>query len=118
MEMRHLLANPKYKDLWGKSYVTELGHLAQGIPGKSPGTNTIMFIGRDDVPIDRRRDITYSRVCVNYRPEKADPNRTRLTVGGNRITYPGDCGTPTAPKQHHFYTRRPVLHNRLKRLLS
>ena len=24
MEMRHLLVNPKYKDLWGKSYTTEL----------------------------------------------------------------------------------------------
>ena len=54
-----------------------------------------MFIRHDDVPIDRRRDVTYGRVCVNYRPEKVDPNRTRLTVGGNRITYPGDCSTPT-----------------------
>jgi hypothetical protein len=34
-------------------------------------------------------------VCISYRPEKADPNHTRLTVGGNCITYPGDCGTPT-----------------------
>ena len=30
------------------------------------------------------------------RPEKEDPNRVRVTVGGNRINYPGDCGTPTA----------------------
>ena len=33
---------------------------------------------------------------VNYRPKKSDLNRVRLTVGGNRINYPGDCGTPTA----------------------
>ena len=32
---------------------------------------------------------------MNYRPEKGDPYRTRLTVGGNFIAYPGDCGTPT-----------------------
>ena len=32
---------------------------------------------------------------MNYRPEKGDPYRTRLTVGGNLIVYPGDCGTPT-----------------------
>ena len=95
MEMRHLLANPKYKELWGKSYTTELGCLAQGIPGKSPVTNTIVFIGRDNVFIDRCKDITYGRVCINYQPKKADPNCTRLTVGGNSITYPGDCGTPT-----------------------
>jgi hypothetical protein len=95
MEMRHLLVNPKYKELWGKSYTIKLSPLAQGIPGISNGTNTIIFIRRNDVPIDRRKDITYGRVCVNYCPEKADPNRTRLTIGGNRITHPRDCGTPT-----------------------
>jgi hypothetical protein len=95
MEIRHLLVNPKYKELWGKSYTTELGRLAQGIPGISNGTNTIVFIRQDNVPIDRRKDVTYGCVCVNYRPEKADPNCTRLTIGGNHITYPRDCGTPT-----------------------
>ena len=29
-------------------------------------------------------------------PEKNDPDRTRITIGGNRITFPGDVGTPTA----------------------
>jgi hypothetical protein len=55
----------------------------------------IVFIGQDDVPINQQKDITYGRVCVNYHPEKANPNCTHLTVGGNCITYPGDCGTPT-----------------------
>ena len=43
LEMRHLLVNPKYKELWGKSYTKELGQLAQGIPGVT-GTDTIIFI--------------------------------------------------------------------------
>ena len=30
------------------------------------------------------------------RPTKAEQNQTRLTVGGDRINYPEDCGTPTA----------------------
>ena len=30
------------------------------------------------------------------RPEKSNPNRTRITIGGNCITFPGDVGTPTA----------------------
>ncbi len=30
------------------------------------------------------------------RPEKAEPNRTRFTVGGDRINYPGEVATPTA----------------------
>jgi hypothetical protein len=28
MEMKHLLVNPKYKEVWGKLYTTELGRLA------------------------------------------------------------------------------------------
>ena len=38
----------------------------------------------------------YGRIVVNYRPEKSDPNRFRLTFGGERINYPGEYGTPTA----------------------
>ena len=28
-------------------------------------------------------------------PHKEDPDRTRITIGGNLIIYPGDEGTPT-----------------------
>jgi len=91
LEMRHLLVNPKYKDVWGKSHTTELGRLAQGIPGISEGTNTIVFITRDEIPMNRLKNVTYGRICANYRPKKADPNRSRLTV---RLNVPGDCGTP------------------------
>ena len=76
LEMRHLLINPKYKEVWGKSYTTKLGRLAQGIPGVSEGTNTIVFITLDEIPMDRRRNITYGRICANFRPEKTDPNRS------------------------------------------
>ena len=34
-------------------------------------------------------------VC-KVRPENSYPNRTRITIGGNRITFPGDVSTPTA----------------------
>ena len=32
---------------------------------------------------------------MNCRPGKSDPYPTRLTVGGERVNYLGDCGTPT-----------------------
>ena len=32
----------------------------------------------------------------NFRPEKEDPNRVRMTVGGDRINCDMDCGTTTA----------------------
>jgi hypothetical protein len=95
LEMWHLLVNPKYKKLWGKSYTTKLGRLGKGIPGISKGTNTIVFIARNEIPFARLKDVTYGCVCVNYCPKKDDPNRMRLTVRGDRVNFPEDCGTPT-----------------------
>jgi len=96
LEYRHLIKNPKYCTIWKNAYGKELGRLAQGIPGTVKGTNTIVFTAYNEIPPQRRKDVTYGRIVANYRPEKEDPYRIRLTVGGNRITYPGDCGTPTA----------------------
>eukprot|EP00804_Cyclotella_cryptica_P009972 CCRYP_015404-RA/>CCRYP_015404-RA protein AED:0.29 eAED:0.29 QI:0/0/0/1/1/1/2/0/498 len=42
-------------------------------------------------------EITYSKVVCKVHPEKSDPDRTRITIGGNRTCYPGDVGTKTAP---------------------
>ena len=43
------------------------------------------------IPADRT--ITYAQVVVDYRPQKEDPNRVRITVGGNLINYPGEFTT-------------------------
>ena len=42
------------------------------------------------------KDITYGQFVCTVQPEKAEPNQTRFTVGGNRINYPGTVATPTA----------------------
>ena len=34
-------------------------------------------------------------VVCEVKPHKEDPNRTRITVVGSQISYPGDVGTPT-----------------------
>ena len=47
------------------------------------------------MPAKRWKYVTYGHVVVDYQPEKSDPYRTRLTVGGNLIVYPSDCGTST-----------------------
>eukprot|EP00804_Cyclotella_cryptica_P007584 CCRYP_010663-RA/>CCRYP_010663-RA protein AED:0.17 eAED:0.17 QI:0/0/0/1/1/1/2/0/834 len=96
LEYRDLIKNPKYCTIWKNSYGKELGRLAQGILGTVKGTNTIVFIAHNEIPPQRRKDVTYGCIIANYQPEKEDPYRIQLTVGGNRITYPGDCGTPTA----------------------
>jgi hypothetical protein len=47
-------------------------------------------------PPDRRKDVTYGKFVWKLKPNKAEQQRTRLTVGGDKINYPGDCSTPTA----------------------
>ncbi len=34
-------------------------------------------------------------VVCGIRPDKDDPNHARITIGGNRICYPGNVGTNT-----------------------
>jgi hypothetical protein len=96
MEYRHLIKHPKYSKLWAHSFSNEIGRLAQGVGGRIKGTDTINFIEYNQVPIDRQKDVTYGNIQVDYRPQKAVENRTRLTVGGNLIDFPGNVSTPTA----------------------
>jgi hypothetical protein len=97
LNYRQLLRHPDYKIDWSLSSANEFGRLANGVGGriKNP-TNTIRFIRREDIPKDRRKDVTYGQFVCTVRPEKAEPNRTRFTVGGDRINYPGEVATPTA----------------------
>ncbi len=104
LEYKQLRNHPKLGDIWSKSYANELGRLCQGI-GASPtgdqkrvnGTDTFYIIDYKDIPINRRKEITYTKVVCKVRPEKDDPDLTHITIGGNRICYPGDIGTRTAP---------------------
>jgi hypothetical protein len=96
LEYCHLIKSDKHRDTWLKSFANELGRLAQGIKGRVKSTSTILFINHKEIPQDRRKDVTYGRICCNVRPQKEEQHRTRLTVGGDRIDYDGDVSTPTA----------------------
>jgi len=93
---RQLIHHPKYKKEWNTSAANEFGRLAQGVGGRIEGSNTIRFIPRSSIPHDRLKNVTYGKFVCELKPNKKEINRTRLTVGGDRINYPGDCSTPTA----------------------
>ena len=104
LEYRQLRRDDKFRDIWETSYSNELGRLCQGI-GKGPkgpkqqrveGTDTYRLIHFSDIPQDRRKEICFSRVVCEVRPQKEDPNRTQITIAGNRIIFPGEVATPTA----------------------
>ena len=47
-----------------------------------------------NIPKDRK--VTYARIVVDFRPQKAYPYRVQVTVGGYLINVPGDLSTRTA----------------------
>ena len=67
---RHLIKRPRYKKYWGFSFGNEIGRLAQGMPGRNTGTNTIAFIHKKEVPDNIWKDVAYSRIVCNMRPQK------------------------------------------------
>jgi hypothetical protein len=85
----HLMKHLKYKDLWTKSFGTEIHHLATT-------TETTFFVQKEKIPWYRKGDETYTRVVCNFCDGKKDKYRTCITVGTNLLNYPGNCGTPTA----------------------
>ena len=60
LEYRHLMKHPKYKDVWTKSFGTEIRRL-------TTTTETIFFVKKEDIPNDRKGDETYARLQRNWR---------------------------------------------------
>jgi hypothetical protein len=97
LEYHHLIANQTTRATWQHSYGNEIRRLAQGMLGCNTGTNTIVFIKKNQVLQNRAKIVTYGPITCLIRPEKIEePNQTRLVVGDNRVHYPGNAGTPTA----------------------
>ena len=49
---------------------------------KEKGTNTMCFDDQNEIPSNRQRDVTYARIVFNYRDQKKEKERTRLSMGG------------------------------------
>jgi hypothetical protein len=96
LEYKELLnhSNDEFRQQWQQSAANEFGRLAQGIKGRVEFTDAIDFIHFHEKPKDKKA--TYGRVVCTVRPQKKEQNRTRITVGGNLIDYPGDVSTQTA----------------------
>ena len=56
-------------------------------------TDCIDFIHAHEVPRDRK--ITYATFVCDYCPLKDEPYRIRLVVGGDKLVYNRDTGSPT-----------------------
>ena len=88
-----LLAGKSTKT-WSKSLSNEWGRLSRGNDYGVKGTETIDFIYKHQVPPENK--VTYASCVCDYRPLKDEPCRVRITVGGDKLDYHGDAGSPTA----------------------
>jgi hypothetical protein len=86
LKHQELITKLKYKIKWMRSTANEINRLYN--------TNTIRFIRRSDIP--KGRKVTYGSFVVDIKDHKEEKERTRLTVGGDHIEYPGDKSTRTA----------------------
>jgi len=91
------LANdPVTAPTWCTAMCKELDRLSQDWKG-TKGTNTIVFLTHEEIrAIPKDKTITYPRVVVDHRSQKLDPNRVRITAGGNLIIYPDELITRAA----------------------
>ena len=55
------------------------------------GTNIFFFIPKSAIPQGRK--VTYARMVASIRPTKAEVNRVRVTVGSDRLDFPGAATT-------------------------
>ena len=85
--------NPKIRERWRKAGVNEFARLAQG-HGDVEGLDVVRFINRRAMPAGKKA--TYARYVVDYRPEKDEPWRLRITCGGDRLEYFGETTTHSA----------------------
>jgi hypothetical protein len=93
MQYKDLVKDPIFGPLFEIGLSNELGRICQGMRDVA-GTNTAFFIDLHNIPKDRK--ITYGKPVCDFKPNKTENHRVRLTVGGDRLDYRGDTATSTA----------------------
>ena len=95
---RKLINDPATAETWQTAFGKDFGGIVQGDNKTGQkGTNSMLVMKHNDITnIPSDRVVTYAKVVVDCRPQKADPIRIRITAGGNLISYPGELYTGTA----------------------
>jgi hypothetical protein len=86
LKHQELITKLRYKIKWMRSTANDINRLYN--------TNIIRFIHRSNIP--KGRKVTYGSFVLDIKDHKEEKERTRLTIGGDKIEYPGDKSTRTA----------------------
>jgi hypothetical protein len=93
MQYKDLMKDPDPGPSFEIGLSNEFGRICQGIRDIS-GTNTALFIDLKSIP--KNRKITYGKLVCDFKPNKNEKHRVRLTVRGDRLDNSGDTETSTA----------------------
>ena len=100
------------KDTWTTAFTNNIGRLAQDVGNLVKGTNTIFFVHHSEVPAGKR--VTYGRIAVFIRPNKAETHRVRITMGGYKLSY----DAPTATQCASLITTKILLNSVVSTILA
>ena len=91
MSYKKLSKDQELREVWVTGFGKEWVSLAQGDTRTgAKGTDTFKILRIEQILlIPNDRVVTYANIVVEYRPQKDEPNRGRITSGGNLIIYPG-----------------------------
>ena len=86
---KKLAKDPVTKETWTTALGKEFGNIAQGDNKTGEQWTGCVFVMTHaevaNIPADRV--VTYVNIVVDFRLQKEDPNRVRITAGGNLIKY-------------------------------
>ena len=91
--------DPVTAETWQTAFGKDFGGMAQGNNKTGQrGTNAMFVMTHADIAraYDAKKFFTFANPVVDYRPQKEDPNRIRITAMGNLITYDGELSVRTA----------------------
>jgi hypothetical protein len=96
---KKLMNDPATSKAWQTAFGKDFGGMAQGNNKTGQkGTNAMFVMTHNEIKHVLRQNKTfmYGNSVVDYRPQKEDPNRIRITAGRNRVAYESSPSMHTA----------------------
>jgi hypothetical protein len=96
---KKLMHDPATAEVWQTAFGKEFGGMCQGDNKTGQkGTNAMFVMTHDEIAhaLRAKRLFTYGNPVIDHRPQKEDPNRIRITAGGNLIKCDEEISVRTA----------------------
>ncbi len=88
---KKLMNDPAMAETGQTAFGKDFGGMLQGNNKMGQkGTNAMFVMSHDEIQhvLNTGRKFTHGNPVIDYQPQKEDPHRIQITVGGNLITYP------------------------------